>query len=90
VTRLLNPSNIHAPVGAYSHTAAVPAGTELIFVSRQVGMRADGTVQDIKLMREVRQRALGAHRPASTAVFIPQLVDPVYLLEVEAVAVKPG
>jgi len=125
--KLVNPSDIHAPVGAYSHTAAVPAGTELIYVSGQVGIRADGSLpedfneqaewvfrnlraclaahgagmdavakittyivsgQDAQVMRDVRQRHFGAHRPASTAVFVPQLISPGYLLEVEAIAVK--
>jgi enamine deaminase RidA (YjgF/YER057c/UK114 family) len=44
--------------------------------------------QDVQVMREIRQRHFGPHRPASTAVFVPQLVSPTYLLEVEAVAVK--
>ncbi len=39
-----NPGDVHAPVGPYSHTAVVAAGTELVFVSGQVGMRRDGTV----------------------------------------------
>jgi 2-iminobutanoate/2-iminopropanoate deaminase len=39
-----NPRAVHAPVGPYSHTAVVPAGTELVFISGQVGMRVDGTV----------------------------------------------
>ena len=39
-------------------------------------------------MREIRQRNFGEHRPASTAVYVPQLVDAAFLLEVEAVAVK--
>jgi 2-iminobutanoate/2-iminopropanoate deaminase len=39
-----NPRDVHPPVGPYSHTAAVPAGTELVFISGQVGMRLDGTV----------------------------------------------
>ncbi|WP_418318933.1 RidA family protein [Piscinibacter sakaiensis] len=126
---LLNPADIHAPVGAYSHTAVVPAGTQLVFVAGQVGMRPDGSVpadlagqadvlfqnlraclaahgagiesivkltafvvagQDIRVMREVRERHFGAHRPASTAVFVSQLVSPDFLLEIEAVAVKGG
>lgn len=123
----LNPSDVHAPVGAYSHTASVPPGTELIFVSGQVGMRPDGSVpatladqaeavfhnlrgclaahgagmdsvvklttyvvsgQDAMLFRDIRLRHFGAHRPASTLVFVPQLLTPVYLVEVEAVAVR--
>jgi enamine deaminase RidA (YjgF/YER057c/UK114 family) len=126
--KLLNPSDVHAPVGAYSHTAAVPPGTELIFISGQVGIRPDGSVpesfseqaeyvfqnlraclaahgagmasvakittyivsgHDAQVMREIRSRHFGDHRPASTAVFVPQLVFPLYLLEVEAIAVKP-
>lgn len=43
-TTFLDPSDVHAPIGPYSHTAVVPAGTELVFVSGQVGMRHDGTV----------------------------------------------
>lgn len=127
MTKFLNPTDIHAPVGAYSHTVVLPPGTELVFVSGQVGMRLDGTVpssfaeqaelvfanirsclaahgigmesvvkltsfllpgQDVQLMREIRLRHFGDHRPASTAVYVPQLVNPSFLLEVEAVAVK--
>jgi 2-iminobutanoate/2-iminopropanoate deaminase len=40
----LNPRDVHAPVGPYSHTAVVPTGTELVFIAGQVGMRADGSV----------------------------------------------
>jgi enamine deaminase RidA (YjgF/YER057c/UK114 family) len=42
--KLLNPRDVHAPAGAYSHTARVPAGAELVFLSGQVGMRADGSI----------------------------------------------
>ena len=44
MTTFLDPRDVHAPVGPYSHTAVVPAGTELVFISGQVGMRADGSV----------------------------------------------
>lgn len=44
MTTFLNPPAVHAPVGPYSHTAVVPAGTELVFVAGQVGMRRDGVV----------------------------------------------
>lgn len=126
--QFVNPSNVHAPVGPYSHTVIVLPGTELIFISGQVGMRPDGSVPtsfpeqanvvfeniraclavhglgmeavvklttflmpglDVQIMREIRQRHFGEHRPASTAVYVPQLVSPDFLLEVEAVAVKP-
>lgn len=39
----LNPPDVHPPLGLYSHTVAVPAGTDLIFISGQVGVRPDGT-----------------------------------------------
>jgi 2-iminobutanoate/2-iminopropanoate deaminase len=127
MTVFLNPADIHKPIGAYSHTARVPAGSELIFISGQVGMLPDGSVpeqfaaqaeivfqnlraclaahgaamssvvklttfivsgQDVHVMREIRQRYFGEHQPASSAIFVPQLVSPIYLLEVEAVALK--
>jgi 2-iminobutanoate/2-iminopropanoate deaminase len=128
-TTFSNPRDVHAPVGPYSHTACVPAGTELLFLSGQVGMRPDGTVpdafaeqaeltfqnlkaclaahglgvesviklgvfivpgQDFQLLRAARERHFGAHRPASTSVFVPQLAAPKFLLEIEAIAEKRG
>jgi 2-iminobutanoate/2-iminopropanoate deaminase len=124
-TKFVDPRDVHAPVGPYSHTAVVPAGTELVFVAGQVGMRPDGSVpstfaeqaevtfanlraclaahglgveavlrlgvfvlpgQDFAVLRAVRERHFGTHRPASTTVYVPQLADPKFLLEVEAVA----
>jgi enamine deaminase RidA (YjgF/YER057c/UK114 family) len=124
-TKFINPRDVHAPVGPYSHTAIVPSGTELIFIAGQVGMRPDGSVpnafaeqaeltfenvraclaahglgveavvrlgvfvlpgQDFAVLRAVRERHFGAHRPASTTVYVPQLASPKFLLEVEAVA----
>jgi enamine deaminase RidA (YjgF/YER057c/UK114 family) len=123
----LNPSTVHAPLGAYSHFAVVPAGAELVFLSGQVGMRPDGSLpssisaqadqvfanigallaahgldagalvkltlfivagQDIQAVRAARAKFLGAHRPASTAVFVSQLADPAWQVEAEAVAAK--
>jgi len=43
-TTFLNPRDVHLPAGPYSHTAVVQGGSELVFVSGQVGMRADGSV----------------------------------------------
>lgn len=127
-TKFLNPHGVHSPAGPYSHTAVVPAGTELIFLAGQVGMRGDGSIpdgfaeqaevtfenvraclaahgvgveavvrlgvfvlpgQDLKVLRAVREKHFGAHRPTSTTVYVPQLASPAFLLEVEAVAVKP-
>lgn len=121
----LNPDTVHAPLGLYSHTVAVPGGTTLLFISGQVGVRRDGTTpsaiaeqadqvfanivsllaahglaasdiiklttfmvhgHDGQAVRDARLKHLGAHRPASTAVYVSQLVDPAWFVEVEAVA----
>jgi enamine deaminase RidA (YjgF/YER057c/UK114 family) len=122
-----NPAAVHAPLGLYSHTARVAEGTELIYLSGQVGVRPDGQTpptiaeqadqvfanvvallnahgldatsivklttfmvagQDGDAVRAARRKHLGSHRPASTAVFVAALVDPAWLVEVEAVAAK--
>lgn len=127
MVNFVNPATVHSPVGSYSHTAVVPAGMELVFISGQVAIRPDGTVpatfaeqavvvfenlksclashglemnsivklnaylvagHDVKAMREIRLRYLGTHQPTSTAVFVPALVTPELLLEVEAIAAK--
>jgi enamine deaminase RidA (YjgF/YER057c/UK114 family) len=44
--------------------------------------------QDFQVLRAVRERHFGAHRPTSTTVYVPQLASPKFLLEVEAVAVR--
>jgi enamine deaminase RidA (YjgF/YER057c/UK114 family) len=124
----VNPPTVHTPGGAYSHSAVVPTGTELVFIAGQVGVRPDGTLpesvaaqadqvfanltavlafhgldvgslikltmfivagRDIQAVRDARAKYLGSHRPASTAVFVSQLVDPAWHVEVEAVAAKP-
>ena len=41
--RFENPPGVHAPLGLYSHTVCVPEGTELLFISGQLGVRPDGT-----------------------------------------------
>jgi 2-iminobutanoate/2-iminopropanoate deaminase len=38
-----NPPCVHAPLGLYSHVVSVLAGTELLFISGQLGVRPDGT-----------------------------------------------
>jgi 2-iminobutanoate/2-iminopropanoate deaminase len=124
-----NPAGVHAPLGLYSHTVSVPAATELIFLSGQVGVRPDGsapsTIEEqadqvfaniisllkahgleaasiVKLttfmvaghdgnaVRAARLKHLGSHRPASTAVFVSQLVDPAWFVEIEAVVAIPA
>jgi 2-iminobutanoate/2-iminopropanoate deaminase len=44
--------------------------------------------QDFQLLRAVREKYFGDHRPTSTTLYVPQLAAPSLLLEVEAVAVK--
>jgi 2-iminobutanoate/2-iminopropanoate deaminase len=123
----LNPPTVHTPAGAYSHTAVVPGGTELVFISGQVGVRPDGSMgtsmaeqaeqvfanigallaahgldagalvkltmfivagQDVQAVRAARAKLVGAHRPASSAFFVSQLMDPAWHVEVEAVAAR--
>lgn len=43
---------------------------------------------DGQAVRNARLKHLGDHRPASTAVYVSQLVDPSWFVEVEAVAAK--
>ena len=122
-----NPPTVHAPLGLYSHTAVVPQGTDLLYLSGQLGVKPDGSTPDsiaeqadqvfanivslleahglepssiVKLttfmvaghdgnaVRAARLKYLGSHRPASTAVFVSQLVDPAWFVEVEAIAAK--
>jgi len=123
----LNPTNVHTPKGPYTHTAVVPAGSQLIFIAGQVGMRPDGSVPtsaveqaevlfgnlaacleahelgmssivkittylvsgtDLTGVRDVRDRYFNGHCPTATALFVPSLGSPEYLLEVEATAVR--
>lgn len=43
---------------------------------------------DGQAVRKARLKHLGDHRPASTAVYVSQLVDPDWFVEVEAIAAK--
>lgn len=40
----IDPKNVHAPLGAYHHAFKVPAGSELLLISGQVGVHANGDV----------------------------------------------
>ena len=40
-------------------------------------------------VRKARVRHMGTHEPASTTVYVSQLVRPEWLVEVEAIAAKP-
>ena len=52
-----NPESVHAPLGAYSHTAKVPAGSDWLFVAGQVGIDPGGT-----LASDAREQAAQAFR----------------------------
>ena len=41
-----NPESVHAPIGRYVHQIEVSGESRLLWVSGQVGMRADGTVPE--------------------------------------------
>jgi len=41
-----NPSNVHQPVGLYSHQAEITGHERLLILSGQVGMRQDGSVPE--------------------------------------------
>ncbi|MEU4647013.1 RidA family protein [Nocardia fluminea] len=65
---LVNPVGLHDPTPfGYSHTAVVPAGTELVLVSGQYGSRPDGAVVSPDFTEQVDQAfrniatALAAH-----------------------------
>ncbi|MGE0828750.1 MAG: RidA family protein [Hyphomonadaceae bacterium] len=45
--------------------------------------------QDGAAVRAAREQHLGAHRPASTAVYVAALVHPEWKVEIEAIAAKP-
>jgi len=65
-TTFLNPRDVHLPAGPYSHTAVVQGGSELVFVSGQVGMRADGSVpsdfaEQVELTFQNLKACLAAH-----------------------------
>jgi 2-iminobutanoate/2-iminopropanoate deaminase len=44
--------------------------------------------QAANVVREARRKHFGDIRPASTFIYVPQLVEPKYLIEVEGVAVR--
>jgi enamine deaminase RidA (YjgF/YER057c/UK114 family) len=125
--KLSNPDCVHPPLGLYSHVVTVPEGSELIYLSGQLGVTPDGhdlqTIseqadqvfanivallkahdlgvqnivklttymvagQDGQKVREARLKHLGDHRPASTAIYVSQLVDPAWFVEVDVVAAR--
>jgi enamine deaminase RidA (YjgF/YER057c/UK114 family) len=65
---IVNPDGLHNPIPfGYSHTAAIPAGTELVLVAGQYGSNTDGAVVSPDFTEQVQQAfrnlgvALAAH-----------------------------
>lgn len=65
---IVNPDGLHDPGPfGYSHTAAIPAGTELVLVAGQYGSGTDGAVVSTDFTEQVQQAfgnlgvALAAH-----------------------------
>jgi 2-iminobutanoate/2-iminopropanoate deaminase len=122
-----NPNTLAPPVGAYSHAGWIKAGSDVLFIAGQVGLRPDGTLpetfaeqadevfanvarvlsgsglkplhlvkmnlfvvygQPANVVRAARLKHFGDIRPASTFIYVPQLVEPKYLIEVEGVAAR--
>jgi len=46
VKEFRNPSDIHEPVGLYSHQIEIKGNERLLVIAGQVGMRQDGTVPE--------------------------------------------
>ncbi|GII89154.1 hypothetical protein Ssi03_71440 [Sphaerisporangium siamense] len=55
MVRRWSPEEIAAPVGQYSHLAAVPPGAELLFVSGQIGALPDGRMAAPDAEAQTRQ-----------------------------------
>ncbi len=65
---LVNPEGLHNPIPfGYSHTAAIPAGAQLVLVAGQYGSKPDGAVISPNFAEQVQQAfrnlgmALAAH-----------------------------
>jgi enamine deaminase RidA (YjgF/YER057c/UK114 family) len=71
------------------------AWSNLLAILKEGGMSADNLVKttayltrpsDLPAYREVRASVAGEVRPASVLVFVPELANPSWLFEIEAVA----
>jgi 2-iminobutanoate/2-iminopropanoate deaminase len=88
------------PDGSTPNTMAEQAEqvfANIIALLKEHGLQASSIVKlttfmvaghDGDAVRAARLKHLGSHRPASTAVFVSQLVDPAWFVEVEAIAAK--
>ncbi len=88
------------PDGSTPSTMAEQADqvfTNIITLLRSHGLEASDIIKlttfmvaghDGQAVRNARIKHLGSHRPASTAVYVSQLVDPAWFVEIEAIAAK--
>ena len=86
-----NPSSVHIPLGAYRHTAKVPAGSEWLVVAGQVGIDPGGSLangardQAAQAFRNVVE-CLAAHGmdPGDVVKFQVFLTDPRFIEDYRA------
>ena len=122
-----NPPTVAKPIGPYSHGGLVKAGSDILYIAGQVGIRPAGILpasieeqadeayanvvrvlaaqgmtpahlvktnaflavgQPVTAVRAARAKHFGDAAPASTFIFVPQLVEAKYLIEIEGVAVR--
>lgn len=60
--RRWNPEGVAAPIGGYSHVAAVPADHELVFISGQIGALPDGSLAGPDAESQARQALANIER----------------------------
>jgi enamine deaminase RidA (YjgF/YER057c/UK114 family) len=72
-------ANIIGILGAKSMSVANIVKLNIYAVAGQTG---------VEHVRAARQRHLGDYRPTSTFVYVAGLVDPKYLIEIEAIAAR--
>ncbi len=55
MVRRWNPAGVSTPLGAYSHAASAPAGSEIVFVAGQLGVGVDGVLVGPDAESQTRQ-----------------------------------
>ena len=91
MNEMASPNTVHAPLGAYSHTAKVPAGSDWLVVAGQVGIDAGGTLasgardQAAQAFRNI-VAGLAAHGmdPGDIVKFTVFLTDPRFIEDYRA------
>jgi enamine deaminase RidA (YjgF/YER057c/UK114 family) len=91
--RRITPGTIHPPFANYCHATEVPAGARWLYLSGQVGVRADGTVPESVAEQAAlcfdhiswRSSRRAAWRPPTSCVSPSYLTDPAGLRDSMAV-----